>query len=303
MGVRGLMSWLKPYSRKVSWKQLLQEYPHKRIAIDISYYMYKWQADAQRILEFLEELQKAGHRVLLAFDGRAADGKQWEAQRRRTAREEEQKVAAALRVELDTNQTLTDEQRGILEKSVQEHQRRGWGLTKDTRQSVKRLFYEKYIPMVKGTTEADGLLAALSHRGDVEYVISGDMDVFAMGTKQLLVPIEDGRTFLLFDREAILHELSLTDYQFRSMCAMCFTEMREEQEYLDIRQAYQGLQVFRSFEVLKRKHPEWLKVWPDDSHIFYQSVDALDPWLREDHKAYFEAFKKGQKMPYTEGDS
>jgi hypothetical protein len=103
---------------------------------------------------------------------------------------------------------------------------------------------------------------------------------------------------MVFDREEILKELDLTDYQFRSMCAMCFTEMREEQEYLDVRQAYQGLRVFRSFDHLKKKHPEWLKVWPQDDHIFYHSVDTLEEWLREDQKVFYTAFQKGEVMPY-----
>ena len=81
---------------------------------------------------------------------------------------------------------------------------------------------------------------------------------------------------------------------------MCFTEMREEQEFLDVRQAYQGLRVFRSFEVLKKKHPEWLKVWPDDQHIFYHSVDTLTEWLRDDQEVFYKAFLNGEKMPYID---
>ena len=297
MGVRGLMSWLRPHSSIVTFEKLLKK-TKLRIAIDISYYMYKWQADEKKIMDFLEKLEEAGHRVILVFDGRAADGKQWEVQRRRTAREEEQKAASSLQNEIDTNEDLTPKQKQILEKTVAEHQRRGWQLTKDLRHNLKRTLYEKKIPMIKATTEADGLLAAMSNRREIDIVISGDMDVFAMGTKQLYAPTGDGTSFMVFDREEILKELDLTDYQFRSMCAMCFTEMREEQEYLDVRQAYQGLRVFRSFDVLKKKHPEWLKVWPQDDHIFYHSVDSLDEWLREDQKVFYAAFQKGEIMPY-----
>ena len=298
MGVRGLMSWLKPYARYESYDTLLKK--KFRIAIDISYYMYKWQANHEKIVEFIERLQKAGHHIILVFDGRAADGKQWEAQRRRTAREEEQKAATKIMDEITKNEGLTNQQKTHLEKVAAEHLRRGWHLTKDIRHTVKRSFYRKGIPMVKASTEADGLLAALSNRGDVDIVISGDMDVLAMGTKLLYTPVGDGKNFMVFERETILQKLNLSDYQFRSMCAMCFTEMREEQEFLDVRQAYQGLRVFRSFEVLKKKHPEWLKVWPDDQHIFYHSVDTLTEWLRDDQEVFYKAFLNGEKMPYID---
>lgn len=299
MGVRGLLSWLKPYAKTLRASELVAP-PMRRIAIDISYYLYKWQGDKQRILAFLQTFQNAGHRILLTFDGRAADGKQWEAQRRRTVRDEAQNKATALFLELERNQELSDEQRRHIERQANEQQRLGWRLTKEIRNEVKHLLYEHKVPMLKAETEADGLLAALSVRSDVDVVISGDMDVFAMGARTQYVPIGDGTQFLVFERDPILQELGLTDYQFRSMCAMCFTEMREKEEYLDIRQAYQGMRVFRSYDALKKKHPEWLQVWPEDDHIFYHNMDTLTEWLREDQFPIYECFRDGKPMPYTD---
>jgi hypothetical protein len=59
------------------------------------------------------------------------------------------------------------------------------------------------------------------------------------------------------------------------------------------------LKVFRSLSVLKEKYPEWLTVWPDDSHIFYRSVEEVDPWIREDQKHIYKAFLDFEPMPYT----
>ena len=120
-----------------------------------------------------------------------------------------------------------------------------------------------------------------------------------MGTKILWTPHEDGFTFCEYDREKILNELHLGDWQFRSLCAMCFTEASQKQNEVSIQQAYHMLKVFRNLTSLKLKYPEWLAVWPDDSHIFYRSVDKVGPWICEDQMQYYNAFINCEPMPYT----
>jgi hypothetical protein len=50
---------------------------------------------------------------------------------------------------------------------------------------------------------------------------------------------------------------------------------------------------------MQEKRSEWLKVWPDDNHIFYRSVEQVDPWIREDQKDVYKAFLNCEPMPYT----
>jgi hypothetical protein len=299
MGVKGLQSFIKQYSIPRNVKDLLNPKNSRlRIGIDISFYIYRWQGDVDKILSFLRSLQSNNHHVLLAFDGRAEDGKIWEAQRRREARENELKSANQIMDMLNT-EDLSDDQRTLLEKQAAEHQKKGWSLTRDMRHALKERLYEEKIPMVKAKGEADGLLSAASVKGDLDIVISGDMDLIAMGAKLLWTPLEDGIHFREYNREDILKELNLGDWQFRSLCAMCFTEASQEQNPVSIQQAYQLMKVFRSLTVLKQKYPNWLTVWPEDDHIFYRSVEQVEPWIREDQIEIYKAFMNCDPMPYT----
>jgi hypothetical protein len=299
MGVRGLQSFIKHLGKCKSINELLDTKNQKlRIGIDISFYIYRWQADVEKILTFIRALQSNKHHILLAFDGRAEDGKVWEAQRRREIRENELKSASNIQDLLDT-EDLTDAQRFMLEQKHAEHQKKGWSLTKEMRQSLKERFYSEKIPMVKAQGEADGLLAALSAKGDLDIILSGDMDLLAMGAKVLWTPVETGYEFREYNREHILRELKLTDWQFRSLCAMCFTEASQEQNTFSIQQAYQMIKVFKSLSVIKQKYPVWLSVWPEDSHIFYRSVDKIEPWIREDQIPIYKAYMNCEEMPYT----
>lgn len=304
MGVRGLQSFIRKMTKssKIRKIQDILDPTNQRlkIGIDISFYIYKWQGDVEKILSFIRKLQGNNHRILLAFDGRAEDGKAWEAQRRRDVRSKELKTATAILSLLETEtDNLTEDQRWLLEKKASEHQKKGWSLTKELRQTLKQRLFEEMVPMVKAKGEADGLLAAASSCGDLDLILSGDMDLLAMGAKVLWTPTEDGYEFREYNRESILQELELTDWQFRSMCAICFTESSEEQNKFDIYQAYQSIRVFKSLTTLQYKYPDWLQVWPDESHIFYRTVDQVEPWIREDQLPIYTAFLECQPMPYT----
>ena len=298
MGVRGLQNFIRQYSVPRSLEDLFgPKNQRQRIGIDISFYMYRWQGDIERILSFIKSLQANKHHVILAFDGRAEDGKMWEAQRRREAREVELQSANKILQMLETEE-LSDDQRFMLERKAADHQKRGWSLTKDVRHAIKERFYQERIPMLKAQGEADGLLASMSARGDLDIIISGDMDLLAMGARILWTPLEDCIHYREYNRDGILQELGMSDWQFRSLCAMCFTEASQEQNKFNIQQAYQMIKVFRSLTVLKQKYPDWLTVWPDDSHIFYRPVDRIEPWIREDQMNIYKAFMNYQPMPY-----
>jgi len=300
MGVRGLQSFLKQrYSESKSIEDLLLPKNAKlRIGIDISYYVYRWQGSSEKILQLISLLESNKHRVILCFDGKAEDGKQWEAQRRRQVREEELKSAEAIQSILDT-QNISQEERKNLEKSAQDHQRKGWSLTRDARHALKNALYNNKVPMVKAKGEADGLLAAMSSCNDVDIVISGDMDLLTMGATRLWTPVGDGYQFREYERDHILNELSLTDYQFRSMCAMCFTETSEKVNSIDIQRAYQTMKVYRSLSVIQKKFPNWVETWPDENHIFYRPVNSVIPWLKDDQEPIYKAFIDCEPMPYT----
>lgn len=300
MGVRGLQSFVKQYSVSKTMEDLLHpSFQKQKIGIDISYYIYKWQGDVERIIEFIRSLESKKHRVVLAFDGRAEDGKQWEAQRRRNAREEELKSAQTILSTLETQEEMSDDERKMLEQKVVEHQKRGWSITRDIRNSIKRRLYEEKIPMIKAKSEADGLLASMCANDVLDIVISGDMDLLAMGSKLLWTPINDGLSFREYNRQEILQKLNLSDYQFRSMCAMCFTEASADPTIFDIRQAYQAIRLFRNITTIKFKYPEWLKLWPDDNHIFYRSIENPEDWLHEEQHIIYKCFVNCEPMPYT----
>lgn len=298
MGVRGLLSFLKPYGSRLTFDALCAM-PPQRIGIDISYYLYKWQADKAKILDFLSKLQSAGHRILLVFDGKAEDAKQSESKRRKEVRNEELKSASAILELLNaTGSDLSEEQRTFLLKVANEHERRGWQLTREIRHEVKNFLYEAKIPLMKAVGEADSLLTALAVEGNLNLVISGDMDLVVLGTPQQLVPQGDGYEFVHFHRKQILGSLRIYDDQFRTFCAMCSSEYGTASGTLDIRKAYCGIRVYGNMSKLKNAHGDWLEEWPPQNHCFFRDHAKSAPFVREDERDRLEAFLNDMPMPY-----
>jgi hypothetical protein len=299
MGVRGLLSFLRGHSEIKTFAELLQQ-PKQRIGFDISYYLYKWQGDSTRILTFLNKIKQSGHSIILVFDGRAEDGKQEESKRRKVVRSEELRTAQCIQLILDKQEIeLTNDQREHLKHVANEHEKRGWQLTREIRHKIKEEFYRNKFPLLKAVGEADTLLTSLAIRNDIDIVISGDMDLLVLGSPLQYVPFDDGYKFYAFDRREILQKIGINDAQFRIFCAMCSTESATSSLTIpDIRKAYHGIRICKTLDSLKSRHNDWLDTWPRNDHIFFRDLSDISKCIREDELPRYYAFIKGSEMPY-----
>lgn len=299
MGIRGLYSFLKKHGRSASFDELLNPSNEKlRIGIDVLFYIYRWQGDVEKFLEFMRKLQANKHHVLLVFDGKAEDAKATETQKRRETKDAELKAANELE-EIIKTEDLTPEEKFLLESKAKEHKEKGFSMLREERHAFKERLYQEKIPMVKAKGEADSLLAAMSMKGELDIIISGDMDLVAMGAKVMWAPQEDGYTFCEFNREKILEKLDMTDWQFRTMCAMCFTESGHEYNQHSVQKVYDMIQKYKSIEILRKKNPSWLKAWPEDNHILYETVRNVEEKINESQLEYYKAYMNYEPMPYT----
>ena len=296
MGVRGLFSFLKPYGNNINI-HTITNMPQQRIGIDISYYMYRWQGDSQKVLDFIESLKP--HKIILIFDGRAPSDKQHEHERRKQIREDENTTAKQIRESLSTCTDLSEDQRSLLERKAEEYEKRGWQNTKEIRHAFKTALYKAKVPLLKSKGEADPLLVSLATAGELDIVISGDMDLLVLGLPTLWCPIGTTKNFNAFNREKVLADLGLTDIQFRSFCALCCTDYIHSDQRLEIITAYQSMRIYKSISTIKEKHPNWLKEWPTQSHPFLIGVGNPDLWILDEQLPWYNAWKKGDEIPYT----
>lgn len=298
MGVRGLYTYCKKYGKVLTHAELCKMAPQK-IGIDISHYIFKWQGDTNKLVHFIRELEESYHKPLCVFDGKHEQAKLPEADRRNNKRAWESSEAQRIQQLLEKNRNeLTDEQIETFTRMIATHQRKGWQLTQEIRHGIKRALYENYIPLVKSSREADLLLASLAYYEQFEWIISGDLDLLALGVNHLLVPLQDSNDYLYIYRPAVLQGLQMSDIQFRQMCAMCCTDSVKSAIPHNVHDIIPWIRKYRDIHTLHSKMPQLMAEWPSKNHIFFENIPSLETCILETDYENYIAYKLNKPMPY-----
>jgi hypothetical protein len=301
MGVRGLYTFCKKYGKIVTHEQLCRMTPPQKIGIDISHYVFKWQGNTRKLVEYLQSFQKASHKPLCVFDGKHEQAKLPEAERRNNRRAWEIQEAERLETLLEKNrEDLSQEQIDTFTRMIQSHRRHGWQLTQEVRHNIKRALYAEYIPLVKSEREADTLLASLAHYEKFDWIISGDLDLLALGVTNLLVPLqeEDSTDYLHIHYPTILQSLQMSEYQFKQMCAISCTDSVTHSIPPNISQVYPQMRKYRDMNTLRRNYYTLAEEWPTQKHIYFESIPKPEMCIFEPDYINYIAYTKDTPMPY-----
>ncbi len=298
MGVRGLYTFLKNYAPIVSFQEL-SIIPNRKYGLDISQIIFKYKGDHNKILSYIQMFESANQKILCVFDGKSEEYKQDEMERRNKMREEKAKDAQKIKDLLEKFSTdLSIQEKKVLEEKYEIFSKSGWQLTQELRHGIKRLLYEKYIPLIKSTVEADSLLAQLSQKRHLDFVISGDMDLLALGTQCLCIPYSTDDRFYLVHRDKFLEFLELDDTSFRQLCALCSTDVKKSRQPPSFQEALPYFQKYKNLETLRAKYPDYVQSWPSDNHIFYRTYTNIEDLIIKEDQERMKCFQTNQPMPY-----
>ncbi len=300
MGVRGLYTFLKKYAPIISFQELAA-IPNQKYGLDISQIIFKYKGDHDKILAYIQMFHDANQKLLCVFDGKSEEYKQDEMERRNKMREEKAKDAQKIKDLLEKFSTdLSPQEKKVLETKYESCARNGWQLTQELRHGIKRLLYAHYIPLVKSTVEADSLLAQLSQKGHLDIVISGDMDLLALGAQCLCIPYSTDDRFYLVHRSKFLAFLQLDDRSFRQLCALCSTDVKTGGQSPSFQDALPYFQKYKNLETLKAKYPDYVSTWPSENHVLYRNYEHEENLIIEEDKPRMECFQTNRPMPYLE---
>jgi len=217
MGVKGLYTYLKPYRQSI----LPDMVDAARIGIDAMSLIYKYKSEYKVLFPYLEALKHKGHKMTFIFDGKAPAAKEEEINDRRTARAAADAAATALKVQLD-DVSLTPKEREILEFSVSRFEHQGWHLSREVRHDVQAELTRLDIPWLKAAEEADTVLVEMVKGGQIDVVMSTDMDFILSGVSRLWIPGRDSYEELLL--ADIMHGEGLTASGIRDAGILCGVE-------------------------------------------------------------------------------
>ena len=199
----------------------------KRIAVDISIYLYKYESENALLENMYVMLSIFRHYNIIPifiFDGKPPPEKKALLIKRKENREEAKEEYEKLKHQLDNKETDDSEKHDII-ASMDQLKKQFVQINKEKIETVKSLIRAYGATYYDAPGEADELCALLVIKKKVWACLSEDMDLFVYGCSRVLRYFSLlGHTAVMYYMKGILDELQMTQTDFKDVCILSGTD-------------------------------------------------------------------------------
>ncbi len=228
MGIKYLNSYLQRNCKSAINCVSLEQLSGKKIVVDTSIYMYKYEADGlllENMYLLISILRYYNIIPIFIFDGKAPAEKKELIQKRK-----EDRVIAEKEIKTLTNLIQKDviknkEEKEEIINTIEELKKKATFISKAKIEQVKELMRVYGVTYFDAHGEADQLCAMLTITGKVWACLSEDMDMFVYGCPRVL------RYFSLVQHSVVIYEineilstLNMSQNEFRDICVLSGTD-------------------------------------------------------------------------------
>jgi len=244
MGIKLLNTFILKNAKNAGVKTHLSELRGKKIAIDVSIYLYRFSVNnnlIRKLYEMCRILRYYKIHPIFVFDGKKRNSLKEKTLKERS---KEKKIKSnSYDIMLNKlkespwliNNIIFNKKLKILERSIVTISSYDIKNTKD----LLDAFGMSYI---QSNGEADELCAALANSGMVYGCLSEDTDMFAYGIKNVIKYFSFvNNTVIIYNTDKILEKLNLTMENFRDMCIISGTDYNNSQ-----------INIFKLYDIIKR---------------------------------------------------
>jgi flap endonuclease-1 len=226
MGIRNLNRFLRDNCSESIKCINMSELSGKKIAVDISIYLYKYEAENALLENMYLMLSIFSHYNIIPifiFDGKPPPEKKDLLQKRKEDKELFQLEYNKLKEELESK-AKTDDVYDII-VAMDQLKTQIVQMNKDKIEKVKTLIRAYGATYYDAPGEADELCALLVIKKKVWACLSEDMDLFVYGCTRVLRYFSlIGHTVVLYYTKGIYEELKMTQQEFRDVCILSGTD-------------------------------------------------------------------------------
>jgi flap endonuclease-1 len=228
MGIKHLNRFFKENASESTKFISLSELSGKKIAVDISIYMYKYASDdtlIENIYLMLSIFRHYNVIPIFVFDGKPPTEKNELLKKRRHDKKQAEEEYNILKNKLSNNDYLDDIERQDLINNMDMLKRTFVNINKNDIKNVKELIISYGATYYDAPGEADELCAILTIRGKVWACLSEDMDMFVYGCPRVIRYISLlNHTAVIYDMKGILENLGVTQKELREICVLSGTD-------------------------------------------------------------------------------
>ena len=229
MGIRYLSSFIKKKCANAINKVHLREMRGKRIVIDASIYMYRFEADGNLIhnmQKFATTLKKYGIQPMFVFDGIPPSEKLNTINTRREQRELAVVEYSTLVSKLQEDELSKNEREEII-KQCNIAKRTAAKITPEKVDAIKSMFTTQHIDYCIAPNEADLLCASMVLYNHTRYwgCMSDDTDMFVYGCENIIRDFDmDTETVSIYTLNDILEKMNISHEDFKRLCILAGTD-------------------------------------------------------------------------------
>ena len=229
MGIRYLNQFLQKNANKSSIQLYnLSELSGKKIAVDISIYLYRYIADNSLIdsMYLMLILFRTNNITpVFIFDGKPPEEKKDLLQKRKTDKRNAKKEYNNLKLILETNKELDDNEKKEISINMEKLKKSFITIQKNDIENVKNLIRAYGSTYYDAPGEADELCAYLTIQNKVWGCLSEDMDMFVYGCPRVLRYFSLlNHNVIVYNVKDILNDLQLEQKELREICVLSGTD-------------------------------------------------------------------------------
>jgi 5'-3' exonuclease len=232
MGIRHLNRFLKDNASTSIKLCNLAELSGKKIAIDISIYMYRFASDntlIENIYLMLGAFRYYNIIPIFVFDGKPPPEKHELLKKRKEDKEEAEEEYNQLKKTLEMNRDMDESYRQEIMYNMDILKKTFVSISKNDIENVKTLIRCYGATYYDAPNEADELCALLTIKEKVWACLSEDMDVFVYGCPRVIRYLSLlNHTAVIYDVKKILTNLGITQKELREICVLSGTDYNLE---------------------------------------------------------------------------
>jgi len=267
MGIRHLNKFLRTECKSENIKFInIAELSGKKIAVDISIYLYKFIGDGSLIENIYSMLSVFRHYNIIPifiFDGKAPTEKKELLKKRKNDKMAARAEFNTLKKQL-TDLTDNDEKQEIM-NSMDLLKKQFITISKEQVEQVKKLIRVFGATYFDAPGEADELCASLVIKNKAWACLSEDMDMFVYGCNRVLRYLSlMNHTAVLYSIKGILEDLDITQKELREICVLSGTDYNFNSSKKNEPGFYKTMTYFKKFQKeckkdgLNKEFYDWL---------------------------------------------
>jgi 5'-3' exonuclease len=258
MGIRYLNRFFKEEAMHAIKLMSLKQLSGKKIAIDISIYMYKYASEntlIENIYLLLSLLRNYNIIPIFIFDGKAPIEKKELLQKRKEDKKTAQEEYSILQNKLLINEDMDEIEKQEIMTNMDLLKRKFVHISKKDIEIVKRLIRAYGATYYDAPGESDEICALLTIKGKVWATLSEDMDMFVYGCPRVLRYMSLlNHTVVLYDTKSILETLGISQKDLREICVLSGTDYNSmNDEFKNSPNLYNTLKYFKKFSKEKKR--------------------------------------------------